>query len=166
MPVLPQWGAQMGLSTWQGGPWEPHPCKAHARLLDTSCSNNWNSGPWQAPQTLVCYLCPSVLFMNCTQVIRSSRSAGCAPWSIPWRGHSLAALGWEFEAGPLHPHLLHGTVSARASHHILCWDNGMFYPIPVRILPWLGHVLSSSVFWAQAELCVQLCPSRGTHSHC
>lgn len=29
-----------------------------------------------------------------------------------------------------------------------------FYPIPVRILPWLRHVLSSSDFWAHVELSV------------
>lgn len=28
-----------------------------------------------------------------------------------------------------------GTITTRASHHILCWENRVFYPIPVGVLP-------------------------------
>lgn len=98
-----------------------------------------------------------MLLMTCTQcwqTLRSSRSAGCGAaqggqtaW-LPWRG----GLRQEFSIPS--PQRRHGAVRARASHRILCWENGVFYPIPVRILPWVRHVLSSSDFWAQAELSV------------
>lgn len=97
-----------------------------------------------------------MLFMTCTQrwetVQKQQGSAGCAPWSTPWRGDSLAALGWEFEAELLHPPLpkeRHHKPQSVPPYSVLGkWD------VPVGNLPWLGHVLAGSDFWARAEFSV------------
>lgn len=132
---------------WQVGSWE-----SLAQTIGTVVHEKLHR-VWLVTCAHQCPLWPVPSAGRC---FRSSRSAGCAPWNTPCRADSLDIPGWEFEAGLLHPPL------PKASWHYnhqsipphLCWENRVFYPIPVGVLPWLGYAVGSGDFWAQAGLSV------------
>lgn len=133
-----------------------------ARIMQDSWSSNWNSGPWEAPQSV----CPPVLFVTCTQcweMVQQQQECRMCPVEHPTEGRQPGCPGMGVWGRTFSIPL-----SLKASQHckrqstpppFSAGEMGCFIPLLWRSS---ADFRASSDFCAQAELsvCSSVCSHR------